>query len=110
MVGPRMNTTDPTAARRPVALENALEGFLRALAGKTRSPATIAAYRTDLGQFFGYLAETNYTASSPDRIEKADISDYLAYLGQRKLSGVSRARKLAAIREFFRHLVDHDVL
>src|SRR5438128_55510 len=105
-----MNSNEPTAPRRPVALENALEAFLRALQGKNRSPATIGAYRADLGQFFSYLAETNYIASSPDRIEKADISDYLSYLAQLKLSGVTRARKLAAIREYFRHLVDHAAL
>src|SRR5262249_5992904 len=35
-------------------------------------------------------------------------TDYLAHLAERRLSGVSRARKVAALREYFRYLVDHD--
>ena len=33
-----------------LTLEAALQGFVRALAGKNRSPATIRAYQTDVGQ------------------------------------------------------------
>ena len=32
------------------------------------------------------------------------MTEYLAHLGGRRLSGVSRARKLAAIGEYFRFL------
>lgn len=39
-------------------------------------------------------------------MERADITEYLASLAARGISGLSRARKLAAIREFFRYLVD----
>lgn len=40
----------------------------------------------------------------PGRVERADLTEYLAALGRQGLSGVSRARKLTAIREPFRFL------
>jgi site-specific recombinase XerD len=93
-----------------VTLEEALEGFLCSLDGRNRSQATVAAYRADLEQFVGWLHETNAVALSPADVDKLDVSEYLTHLAARKLTGVSRARKLAAIREYFRHLVDHNQL
>ena len=69
-----------------------VQDFLRDLAGKNRSLATIRAYHTDLPQFFRFLEETNLTATSPEGVTKADISEYLSMLSQRGVSGVSRAR------------------
>lgn len=37
-----------------------------------------------------------------------DVGEYLGYLGQKSLTGVTRARKLAAIREYFRYLLEHE--
>jgi integrase/recombinase XerC len=89
------NTSPPT-------LSAALEAFLQGLVGKNRSEATLRAYRTDLHQLLTWLRETNVAVSAPADVTKADLSEYLAELGRRRLTGVSRARKLAAIREFFR--------
>jgi site-specific recombinase XerD len=91
---------------RDLTLQAALEGFLRALDGRNRSGATIEAYRADIGQFLNWLGQTNVVALSPADIDRLDVAEFLSHLAQRKLSGVSRARKLAAIREYFRHLVD----
>lgn len=68
------------------------------------------AYRIDLYQFIIWLKENNLAATSPDRIEKADITEYLIYLARQGLSGKSRARKLAAVREYFRYLIHHDLI
>lgn len=81
----------------------ALHAFLRSLEARNRSALTIRAYATDLRQFFGWVEENTY-APTLDRVERADVTEYLAQLGRQGLSGVSRARKLAAIREFFRFL------
>ena len=89
-----------------MTLQTGLEGFLRALDGKNRSAATVAAYRADVGRFLEWLRATNAVALSPTDVNRLDISEYLSDLAQRKLTGVSRARKLAAIREYFRYLVD----
>jgi site-specific recombinase XerD len=70
--------------------------------GRNRSGATIVAYRTDIQQFINWLRETNITVETPADVERLDVTEYLAHLAERGLSGVSRARKLAAIREYFR--------
>ena len=93
-----------------LTLEQALTDFLNSLTGKNRSAATIRAYQTDIHQFIMWLHENNMVVLSPAQVERADITDYLASLAQRRLSGVSRARKVAALREYFRYLVEHERL
>jgi site-specific recombinase XerD len=83
-------------------LESTLALFLRTLEGKNRSRATIQAYQIDLNQFLDWLRETNVTIDAPADVARLDITEYLAFLSERGLSGVSRARKVAAIREYFR--------
>jgi len=85
-------------------LEATREAFLRALEAKNRAAGTIRAYNTDLSQFIAWLRENNLTAKTPADVEKADVTEHLANLGQQGITGLSRARKLAAIREFFRFL------
>ncbi|MBI2303648.1 MAG: tyrosine-type recombinase/integrase [Chloroflexi bacterium] len=82
---------------------------MRALEGKKRSPLTRRTYETDAGQLIEWLEQNTY-ATTPASVERADITEYLAYLGQQGITGVSRARKLAAIRELFRFLEVHDYI
>ena len=84
------------------SLEATLEHYVRALQGRNRSEATITAYRADLSRFIAWLRETNATIESPEDVEWLDVTEYLGHLADLGLSGVSRARKLAAIREYFR--------
>ena len=101
----------PAALAEPTAeLLMTAEAFLRSLAGKNRSAHTLKAYRTDLSQFVAWLAETNAVAGLPSLVTRADIEAYLSALAQQGLAGVSRARKLAAIREYFRFLENHGVI
>lgn len=91
--------------------ETALTQFLAYLAGKNRSDATLGAYATDLRQFFSYLTENDATFFGIADVKRHHINEYLTYLAQeRHLSGVSRARKLAAIRELFRFFVEQEQL
>jgi site-specific recombinase XerD len=92
------------------SMQGSITAFLRSLDGKNRSQATIKAYHTDLLQLHIYLQEHDVTIHSPAQVKRADITEYLSWLGRRGVSGVSRARKLAALREFFRYLEGHDVL
>ena len=89
---------------RPDSLQRGAEAFLTCLEGRNVSPATLRAYATDLQQFLGWLSQTYSPAILVDEVERGDIEEYLAFLARRGLSGVSRARKLAAIRELFRYL------
>jgi integrase/recombinase XerC len=88
----------------PITLEKSLAVFLDALSGKNRSAATIRAYQTDLLQFITFLHETSVLITSPQDVQKVDILDYFSFLAKKDLSGVARARKLSAIREYFRFL------
>ncbi|HEY0771866.1 MAG TPA: tyrosine-type recombinase/integrase [Sphingobacteriaceae bacterium] len=93
-----------------LTLEKALEDFLRAMEGKNRSDATIRAYRTDVLQFIIWLRQNDLTITNPARVEKIDITEYLAFLAERRVSGVSRARKVAALREYFKYCLDHEII
>ena len=90
----------------PDYFQTSLDGFYRSMAGKNRSPKTVLAYSTDLHQFLGWVVENDATVETVADIQRVHIIDFLASLSERKLTGVSRARKLAAIREYFRYLVN----
>ncbi len=82
----------------------AIERFLRTQEGRNRSPQTLRAYRSDLTQLAAWLRQDNPLLVDPADVTNDDLNAFLADLGRRGLSGVSRARKLAAIREFYRFL------
>jgi integrase/recombinase XerC len=91
-------------------LEGGLSAFLRGLEGLNRSPLTIRAYRTDLGQFLAWLHATNVVARTPAGVVKADVSEYLTHLARRGITGLSRARTLSAVRRYFAFLVDEGAI
>ena len=91
-------------------LATALASYLRSLAGANKSPSTIVAYRTDVQQFLDFLTETDITVAQPADITRQDVSEYLNVLADQGRSGITRARKLAAIREFFRFLQDEGII
>ncbi len=100
-----MSTSTPLPS-----LKESVASFLRVLEGKNRSSSTIEAYRSDLHQFLSWLHQNNGVAQSPADVERADIAEYLTALSRKGISGLSRARKLAAIREYFRYLICHEIL
>ena len=95
---------------RTITLEKGLATFLDGLAGKNRSAATLRAYRTDVLQFITFLHENNVAITGVAEVGKVDILEYLAALARKKLTGVARARKVSAIREYFRFLEDMEVI
>jgi integrase/recombinase XerC len=87
-----------------VTLEKGLAVFINALSGKNRSAATIRAYQTDIQQFIVFLHSISVSAGTPKDVLKVDILEYLSFLAKKDLTGVARARKLSALREYFRFL------
>jgi len=87
-----------------VTLEKGLASFMDSLSGKNRSAATIRAYHTDVLQFVSFLHGNNVLIVKPEDVQKVDVLEYLSHLSKRELTGVARARKLSAIREYFRFL------
>ena len=89
---------------RTITLEKGLATFLNALTGKNRSAATIRAYATDISQFISFLHANNVSIHTPAEVEKIDVMEFLSALAKRELTGIARARKMSAIREYFRFL------
>jgi integrase/recombinase XerC len=99
-----------TTTTQPLTIAEAIERFLRSLEAKNRAELTITTYGRDLGAFGQWLTENNLLATTVDQVERADITEYLAALGKQGISGTTRAKKLASIRELFRYLVAEDQL
>jgi integrase/recombinase XerC len=99
-----MRQTRGDTQQQPMTLEKSLAIFLNALSGKNRSQATIRAYQTDIQQFIVFLHEISVSTGTPKDVSKVDILEYLSFLAKKDLTGVARARKLSAIREYFRFL------
>ncbi len=97
--------TDPEATRPPsAAWQSALarfeaDGRRRGAAQKTRR-----AYATDLGQFAAWASDHGH---DPPAITPRLLRRYLAALSERGLAASTVARKLAALRSFFRTLLEH---
>jgi len=80
-----------------------LEQFYQHLgAERGLSPLTLESYARDLQDFREFLAARRL--SSWQEVSLADLQDYLAGLAARGLSARSRARRLSALRQFYRFL------
>jgi site-specific recombinase XerD len=87
-----------------------LKIFLRALQGQNYSPKTLRAYGDDLTQFLGWVEKNRVDWDNPTRLSRADIEGFMQYLAGQGRSGVTRVRKLAAIRKFFAFMAENDIL
>src|SRR2546430_4947916 len=96
--------TETGADMRTMTLEKGLATFLDGLSGKNRSGATLRAYQTDISQFISFLHASNVSIQTPAEVEKIDVVEYLSALAKRELTGIARARKMSALREYFRFL------
>src|SRR6266571_3843023 len=93
-----MNTQSP--------LVHTLADYLNSLNGRNLSVHTTIAYQTDITQFLAFLTENDVTVDSPEKITRTHILDYLSFLTGLGRSSVTRVRKLAAIKEYCKFLVD----
>jgi len=95
---------DPIAPK--VAAE--IEGWLRYLGDERRmSPKTVEAYRRDVRQFLGFLAEHLGGAPSLKELAALAPADVRAFLAARRAKGIgsrSLMRTLAGVRGFARFL------
>jgi integrase/recombinase XerD len=89
--GSARSTTGPIPAPE-------VEAFLALLAAR-RAPRTVEAYRRDLADLTAYLGKSPAGASADD------VRGWLADLRARGLAPASIARRAAAARALFRHLV-----
>jgi site-specific recombinase XerD len=93
--------SDPPAISEPWAV--ALRSFDRDLRRRAVSPNTRDAYGNDLRQFAAWASAAGL---EPDSIEVRALRRYAASLTERGQAPATVARKLAAMRGFFRALVE----
>jgi integrase/recombinase XerC len=72
-------------------------------AEKNASPYTVRNYTTDLSGFFNFLKTKGI--SSLQEVDKHVLRDYLSHLMEEGIVKASIARKLSAIRSFYRYLL-----
>jgi integrase/recombinase XerC len=112
--GPVKTTTagrESTSAPCQIPLFEAFHRYLSV--ERNASPHTLEAYRRDLTHFFAFLGRQGELpaalAPAPDpsavaSIDRHDVRAYLAELHQRGLESATVARKLAALRTYFKFL------
>lgn len=90
------------------SLNTILPGFIDFLKGKGRSPATILAYRADLGQLVEFIAARN--KATPSQVNSSDIEGFRDYLLAQKYTPKSVSRKLNAVKTFFGWLTQNNIV
>ncbi len=81
-------------------ISNKIKDFINYLKKeRTYSPFTLRGYRTDLRQFFDYLREKN-----AQEVDYNGITQYFAFLLKYGINPRSVARKLSALKSFFKFL------
>ena len=93
----------PRGRKGRLPVDPLIEQFLDSLwLERGASGLTLAAYRTDLTNFAAHLAARGVALAGAGR---ADLLAYLAAPGQARLAPRSLARRLSAVRGFYRYLV-----
>lgn len=83
-------------------------GYLRAV--KRSSPHTVSNYGKDLGQFLRYLSPPGAQPPPLSEITHLIVREFVGYLHDQGLEKSSVARKLAALRSFFKYCVREGLL
>jgi integrase/recombinase XerC len=77
-------------------------------AERNASPYTVRNYKSDLLDFFRFLQEKK--VASLDEVNRQVLRDYLSHLVDRGIVKGSIARKLSAIRSFYRYMMREKII
>jgi integrase/recombinase XerC len=92
-------------------IRNEIQQFLRYLRFvRNASPKTIVNYRIDLEQFLKYITPPGERPLRLNAVDHLVIREFIGHLYDRGLERSSIARKLAALRSFFRFCVREGVV
>jgi integrase/recombinase XerC len=87
-------------------MKQAIEKYLQYLQSvRNSSPHTILNYGNDLGQFIAYLSPPGEQPPALPKITHLIIREFVGHLHEQGLEKSSIARKLAALRSFFKYCV-----
>lgn len=88
------------------AMKSEVTQFLNYLRSvRNASPHTLRSYENDLGQFVSFLTPPDVETPPLQEVTHLLIREFVAHLHDQKLEKSSIARKLAAIRSFFKFAV-----
>jgi len=92
-------------------MKQAIESYLEYLVSvKNSSPHTISNYGKDLRQFVAFLTPPGMLLPALSAINHGIIREFVAHLHEQGLKKSSIARKLAALRSFFKYCVREGML
>ncbi len=92
-------------------MKEAIQKYLEYLQSvKNSSPHTVLNYRKDLEQFLAYLSPPGVRPPALSGVTHSMIREFVAHLHEHGLAKSSVARKLAALRSFFKYCVREDQL
>ena len=94
------------------AARDALEGWLDHERGiKGAAANTIAAYGRDVADYLAFMADHHGTSQGTGALARVGVSDMRAWMARARMGGVgsrSLARKLSAVKGFYRWLSERD--
>jgi len=79
-------------------------------AERNASPYTVRNYKDDLLDFLYFLKKKKIDPLDESKVDRHVMRDYLSHLAERGIAKASIARKLSAIRSFFRYLVREEII
>src|SRR4030042_5014334 len=90
-------------------MQEVFSGYIDFLeAERNVSPYTVRNYTRDLMEFFGFVSESGIDTLK--NVNKQTLRSYLAQLMDQKYAKSSIARKLSAIRSFYRYLMREEFI
>jgi len=88
-----------------------LEQFIAYIKYEKRySPHTVAAYESDLAQFYTFLNHPEVVISHPAEITHHHIRNWMVELMNQKLTSRSINRKVATLRKYFKFLLQGNII
>jgi integrase/recombinase XerC len=92
-------------------MDSAVKQFLNYLRSvRNSSPNTIRSYESDLGQFLQFLTPPGVAMPAPQDVTHLMIREFMSHMHDLNLEKSSIARKLAAIRSFFKYAVREGIV
>lgn len=87
------------------------ERFFRYLAvEKNSSELTVINYRKDIQSFAEYMLERKKAAFSWEQVGALEVRSYLAFLNQKQYARRTIARKVSALRSFYKYLLRENIV
>jgi integrase/recombinase XerC len=88
-----------------------LEQFISYIKYEKRySPHTVAAYESDLAQFFKHLNHPEEVITHPGEITHHHIRNWMVEMMEHDITGRSVNRKIATLRKYFKFLLQGDII